>query len=668
MVKIEKWGYNADPQPSAALNSGVAADSTLSGYADPYVFDPTGYQIGLQEGWTTKDVAPGKYEIFDQAGSSLGFGYKSPTETLADYQRKHILESGKVASGIDYIKSLSTQNEQGQWINPKITDTVHRQAIYGWQWDNLLDGKIEYVPRAYASQEELDAAIAAQFANEQVTWTSPYLLDRKEQIPAYAPEDYAYQGTFGGIHAQYDPKVYASKEAMDADLQRLLDSSVKPDQLLAQGIAPDLAAWEMLGNILAGREEQKPLDTSLRDRTAEIMEMMGLDDDPYGLRKAEREQEKRAQEFQVAPVVQMGDIYTRNNHAFWTRGGQLYEPGKSNHWWGAREAFGLPATFYGNLPTTTRTEEITGENTLFGSKPVFKDGKLVGYQIDPTVLEREEVEKLNAMGDGHRFIINASENGASYQWNRTSSATANSIGREYNIGWGEVAKQVKDSDNLFVSADKIADIPGWKNRGQLSYENWSGGGWLSDNFGSILGAVLSFIPGMQWAGAVLSAGSAIANNNPVGAVLSLAGGAYNVGAMGEVAKGSTMGSTLASKVIGGSSTDLANKIIGGAATGALSGAATGGGDGAWRGAISGAMGPAIGAGVDSLNPGGAGGLLNGAASYGLSMAGNLALRPDSPSAALNTVAQNAPAQQGTAGSSGKGSASRTPVRIEKWGY
>ena len=91
------------------------------------------------------------------------------------------------------------------------------------------------------------------------------------------------------------------------------------------------------------------------------------------------------------------------------------------------------------------------------------------------------------------------------------------MAREYNIGWNNLAKPMDQDGNVFVSASDVSKIPGWKNHATASYENWAGGGFLEKILPSI---ALAFVPGGQF----VAAGMALANKNPLGAVMSLAGG------------------------------------------------------------------------------------------------------------------------------------------------
>ena len=632
-MAVERWGYApaAPVEVATGISNGLSLPSYLTqssamvpseswGMSSGPSFNPSQYQVGLPGDWITKDVAPGKYEMFSPDGVSQGFGYKSIDDTLSEYQRQNILGSAREVDGWWLSDYLMEQNSAWDYSTGESVGAVQRDPDSG-----------EY-----------------------------YIADT------------------GGNRtpiSQYANKTFGSQDEITAVLEDLYSKAAKPSELFDFEVdyngtpykpgGGDLAKWEALGNILAGPEagKQKTLFGTLVDQKAGS----GLDDIGYeGITLSNGEK----------VLVPMGGV----NYA---SSGSKYEPGASNQLDASSRAWGLPRIYRGYMPTTDRTETITGEQSLYGSKPVFKDGKLAGYQIDTSVLDKKDVDAVNAQNDGGRNKHQATENSYAYNWNRRSSTTLNAVGRQYNIGWGDIAKPMDDTGNVFVGKDDVSRIPGWNNKGSTDYQNWAGGGWLGKN-GGLLGTVLMFVPGMQFVGAAISAASALQNDNPLGAALAIAGAGMNLGGVGggsfaaaDAAQLANQGlnvSQIANTIGSGGLMDYATSALAVASKasgipanvigGALKGAAVGGLQAGKEGALVGALSGGASAGASNLVDGGVPKLIVSKVvsnligmGYSKSQAAEMA---DKIVKASEQTTQQAPNTTGS-------TAGRVPVQIEKWG-
>jgi len=473
------WGGSQTAATGSAVPPGATGHPAIN------LKDMSGYQVGLQDGWTTKDVAPGKYEIFDQGGQSLGFGYKGLDDTLSDYQRQNIMGSAK------QVEVLPDQSNP--WLAMRPPEKV-------WQSDLLLQ--------------------------EDSRWG-----DLGEDEDGNRWLTYNENGERMKID-RFSPKNYDSEDAILADLQKIYDAAARPGDVYIEG--GDLAKWEALGNILAGADGS---GVTVKDLASQ-----GLAD-YYGDALT-----------QIAPGV-----LTQSGGVRYSKSGGVYSPGASNHAAAAANAHGLPTTYRGNMPATERTEHIAGEQTLYGTQPVFKDGKLVGYKMDQTVLSPEEIadyEARNHVTSGGKEMYPVIEpNAFVSEWARRSSQTVNAVARKYKDGWDGVSTPIDLDGNVFIPVEKISEIPGWENVSTASYDNWAGGGSI---LGSVIGAVVSF-----WfpvAGAVISAASAAHRGDGLGVLTSMIPLAGNVtGTIGSAITGGTnavLNNAIGSGVIGAGSTAL----------------------------------------------------------------------------------------------------------------
>lgn len=166
----------------------------------------------------------------------------------------------------------------------------------------------------------------------------------------------------------------------------------------------------------------------------------------------------------------------------------------------------------GGYPSNKEIENISGLNTLFGSTPIFQGDKLLGYYSDFSPGETSGYK-----GDKHWDF--STPMGASLGDNKGKERYVNSVWRELNPGDWSGVKRLQD-DNIFVTPENAASVPGWTNKDQYNYVDASG--TLPSWFGPV-GTVMSFIPGMQPIGAFMSAMSSMDSGNTFGALANLFG-------------------------------------------------------------------------------------------------------------------------------------------------
>ena len=135
---------------------------------------------------------------------------------------------------------------------------------------------------------------------------------------------------------------------------------------------------------------------------------------------------------------------------------------------------------WGSLPINQYNEKISGANTLFGSKPIFYDGKLIGYQSDlgtdvPTMSNMGSTDQFQS----NPFGYNASHKGRSQSWNT-------SIGRDIDSAGYKGLVQGLGGSNVFIPKANVDKLPGWTNTESYKHQDTPG------NWG-VLGQVFDFI-------------------------------------------------------------------------------------------------------------------------------------------------------------------------------
>jgi hypothetical protein len=158
--------------------------------------------------------------------------------------------------------------------------------------------------------------------------------------------------------------------------------------------------------------------------------------------------------------------------------------------------------------------KVTGLETLYGSQPLF--------EVDPeTGLGSTKYYNLGDLNVEPWEMVDMA--------GRTRSAARG--WREYTDKdkWGQLVSKM--GDDYYVKPEDADELPGWENKNTYWYhkEKKKKGG-LGGILGSI-GSILSFVPGpWQLPAQIFSGINAIANKNPIGAVLSFANaGGFGLG-------------------------------------------------------------------------------------------------------------------------------------------
>lgn len=171
-----------------------------------------------------------------------------------------------------------------------------------------------------------------------------------------------------------------------------------------------------------------------------------------------------------------GEHITGNNTRDWETLGQLLNYGK------VTGDFSTPHAIGGNQ----KADPITGLNTLFGSKPIIYDGKLLGYSgdigVDP-ITDQWNNQWQNKSTSGGVFNKKTTIN---YGWDVGNLG----MGRKLNDpNW--LAQNAQISGNKFViSPEKAVQNPGWQN---TDYFNRDAGGGSQTSKRGFLGGLFSIL-------------------------------------------------------------------------------------------------------------------------------------------------------------------------------
>jgi len=270
---------------------------------------------------------------------------------------------------------------------------------------------------------------------------------------------------------------------------------------------------------------------------------------------------------------------------------------------------------YGMLPGNNKAETISGENTLYGSTPIFYDGKLIGYKAN-----------LAARPDSGSYQFDKYDLG---QWNplayqqahNTKSETVNtSLSRNINP---EAYKGLVGSlggTEVFAPLANVSKLPGWTNEDVYNYQKTGGllanfnafmnkvdpiNGWVENNVakllgydngldmvrqigepvGNIAGALFSY--GVPWGSIVAGADAVSRGDNKALGNAAINGIASYVGANMPVSSVAGTGVSLGSNAANAAANQA---LLNAAATGARGGTWSDVGNSALSGAISGGLG------------------------------------------------------------------------------
>lgn len=257
---------------------------------------------------------------------------------------------------------------------------------------------------------------------------------------------------------------------------------------------------------------------------------------------------------------------------------------------------------WGGIPTNGGSEVISGRNTLYGSQPIFFNGRLIGYDTNLATDTPTQEQGGNDSYQMNPYGIQVSHKGKSHNW-------STGLGRDLNAEGYAGLVQGLDGSRVFVPLENVDKLPGWTNKEnyqhadvkqgiiQKIWENTSPthlllnqkfedmqpigaavGNFFVPGLGSALNAVDSYSKGdskggNKWLGsAALSyAGGELAQNGtggaPVETGISTTGQAANSmsgSAGGVFGSGYSLGSTAANVAAQNAALAGAGKIIGGA--------------------------------------------------------------------------------------------------------
>lgn len=177
---------------------------------------------------------------------------------------------------------------------------------------------------------------------------------------------------------------------------------------------------------------------------------------------------------------------------------------------------------YRHMPGNNRDEWITGQNQMYDSQPLIHNNKLLGYLMDlgPNANDGSQGHLAGYKNDFHISRQDPKGNTRSnYQLYRDIGDPAE---------WQKHGYFLDEGGKYFVAPEEVGNLPGWRQGDVSQYSHKSSG--LGGKILGGLGAILSFTP-LAPLGYALSATGSLANNNPLGALMSIAGGAFG-GAFG----------------------------------------------------------------------------------------------------------------------------------------
>lgn len=170
------------------------------------------------------------------------------------------------------------------------------------------------------------------------------------------------------------------------------------------------------------------------------------------------------------------DKVTNNSMKDWETLGQVLNYGTTNG------DYTTPHSVGGN----NIADPITGLNTLYGSKAIISDGKIVGYSQGQGSPEVNQWNQQQQWSEGGGWFSKPKQH---FQWDVGGSALA----RNYNDQnwWLQNAKPTAD-DSMFIKADDLANNPGWTNSDIFQRDaghTTSGGGF---GIGALSGNIMKY--------------------------------------------------------------------------------------------------------------------------------------------------------------------------------
>ncbi len=255
--------------------------------------------------------------------------------------------------------------------------------------------------------------------------------------------------------------------------------------------------------------------------------------------------------------------------------------------------FAADPTSWRDFSNDKATQNVTGLNTLFGTTPLLLNDKLLAYKFG-------SLDQLAKPGDyGYQ-----NDSSVGLVDNHGSTRSAAQLYRDYinKDQWTE--NLAKFNDDLYVTPDKAANLPGWSNKESYQYKEIpkkkSG---ILGGLGKILSFASIFIPQLRPISMIMNTVGSLQSGNPLGAFLSMAGAFGGDMFSGANSLEFTDAANLASQGIGASQLgDIMNQTYGGMSgmaslgaslgnitnlTGIPTNALTSGGIGAIKSALSG---------------------------------------------------------------------------------
>jgi hypothetical protein len=176
---------------------------------------------------------------------------------------------------------------------------------------------------------------------------------------------------------------------------------------------------------------------------------------------------------------------------------------------------------YRHMPGDNRAQTISGLNTLFDSQPLIHNDKVLGYKMDlgPNA---NDGSQGHLAGYKNPFYISRQDpkgnTRSNYQlWRDIGDTDA----------WNKVGMFTGQGEDFFVPTENASKLPGWVQNDQAQYSHKSSG--IGSKLGSLIGTGLSIFGGpLAPLGYAINTGIALNNNNPLGALASIFGGAMNI--------------------------------------------------------------------------------------------------------------------------------------------
>lgn len=150
---------------------------------------------------------------------------------------------------------------------------------------------------------------------------------------------------------------------------------------------------------------------------------------------------------------------------------------------------------WGSLPLNSKSETISGANTLYGSTPVFYNGKLIGYQADLAAAP----DWKGSSGGGqdksswNPFGYQSSHNGKSHAW-------ATGLNRQIDPSQYAGLVQGLDKTQYFVPTANVEKLPGWTNKEGYTHQDRNYGAMASAGDLGKIATVVGDVVGMATTG------------------------------------------------------------------------------------------------------------------------------------------------------------------------